>query len=456
MKDAHSISTRRAYGVQRVCRVWHRARSSVYARRQATTSRAPCRRRGPVGAAPDDVLAGHIRRLLEASPFHGEGYRKAWAKLRVAGIRTSLERVRRLMREHDLQAPHRVGHAHGPKAHDGTITTAAPDVMWGTDMTATVTVGEGAAFVFVAVDHCTTECIGLHAAKRGTRFEALEPIRQGVRARFGTIGEGVARGLRLRHDHGSNYLPDDFQQEVAFFGIESSPSFVREPEGNGVAERFIRTLKENLLWVRSFDTIEELRLALLEFKRTYNEQWMLEKYHYQSPAQVRRDFVGLKRPRFSWTRIKGESNVQGGGGNGSVEGRGTGRGIGTDGGSPEGDWSPCRRRGGRGGLPGGAGSSGGAPAGNAIVVLRLLRGESLEALSREAGVEIYRLDAWRERAMAGLELGLKDRHGDPVAEVLDAAKRHIGELSISDRAAPRSGNRAAEQRLPLAMRRSRR
>ena len=293
MKDAHSISTRRAYGVQRVCRVWHRARSSVYARRQATTSRAPCRRRGPVGAAPDDVLAGHIRRLLEASPFHGEGYRKAWAKLRVTGIRTSLERVRRLMREHDLQAPHRVGQAHGPKAHDGTITTAAPDVMWGTDMTATVTVGEGAAFVFVAVDHCTTECIGLHAAKRGTRFEALEPIRQGVRARFGTIGEGVARGLRLRHDHGSNYLADDFQQEVAFFGIESSPSFVREPEGNGVAERFIRTLKENLLWVRSFDTIEELRLALLEFKRTYNEQWMLEKYHYQSPAQVRRDFVGL-------------------------------------------------------------------------------------------------------------------------------------------------------------------
>ena len=73
------------------------------------------------------------------------------------------------------------------------------------------------------------------------------------------------------------------------------------------------------------------------------------------------------------------------------------------------------------------------------VVLRLLRGESLEALSREAGVEIYRLEAWRERAMAGLELGLKDRHGEPVAEVLDAAKRHIGELSMGDRAAPRAG-----------------
>ena len=52
MSGAQSISTRRAYGVQRVCRVWHCARSSVYARRQATPSPAPCRRRGPVAAAP--------------------------------------------------------------------------------------------------------------------------------------------------------------------------------------------------------------------------------------------------------------------------------------------------------------------------------------------------------------------------------------------------------------------
>jgi transposase InsO family protein len=246
-----------------------------------------------VGAGSDEELVSHVRRVLETSPFHGEGYRKVWAKLRVEGIRTSKERVRRLMREHGLQAPHRVGHPHGPRAHDGTITTESPDVMWGTDMTATVTLAEGQAFVFVAVDHCTTECIGLHASRSGSRFEALEPIRQGVRERFGGFAEGIADGLALRHDHGSNYLADDFQQEVAFLGIESSPSFVREPEGNGVAERFIRTLKENFLWVRAFETIEELRQALLEFKRTYNEQWMLEKYDYRSPAQVRRDLETL-------------------------------------------------------------------------------------------------------------------------------------------------------------------
>ena len=88
------------------------------------------------------------------------------------------------------------------------------------------------------------------------------------------------------------------------------------------------------------------------------------------------------------------------------------------------------------------------------VVLRLLRGESLEALSREVGIEIYRLEAWRERAVAGLELGLKDRHGEPLAAELDAAKRHIGELSMEVELL-RARARAAETRLPLAMRRSR-
>ena len=77
MSGGQSISTRRAYGVQRVCRVWHRARSSVYARRQATRSPALCRRRGPIGAAPDDVLVAHIRRVLEASPFRWRGLPKS-------------------------------------------------------------------------------------------------------------------------------------------------------------------------------------------------------------------------------------------------------------------------------------------------------------------------------------------------------------------------------------------
>ena len=74
MSGAHSISTRRAYGVQRVCRVWLCARSTVYARRQGTPPPAAGRRRGPGGAAPDDVLVTHIRRVstvIQISPTCG-------------------------------------------------------------------------------------------------------------------------------------------------------------------------------------------------------------------------------------------------------------------------------------------------------------------------------------------------------------------------------------------------
>jgi transposase InsO family protein len=101
--------------------------------------------------------------------------------------------------------------------------------MWGTEMTQTVTLNEGVAHVFVAVDHGNSECLGIHADRGANRFQALEPVRQGVRQHFGAIGNEVAAGLARRHDHGSNYLSHDFQAEIACLGIAASPSFVRQP-----------------------------------------------------------------------------------------------------------------------------------------------------------------------------------------------------------------------------------
>ena len=109
-----------------------------------------------------------------------------------------------------------------------------------------------------------------------------------MRDYFGTFAPQAAQGLTLRHDHGSQYMSHDFQEELAFLGIKSSPAFVRAPEGNGCAARFVRILKENLPWVQNFAMVEELRQALLEFKRTYNENWINQRHSYQTPAQVRR------------------------------------------------------------------------------------------------------------------------------------------------------------------------
>ena len=288
MSQTVSPSTSRCYGLARVSRAWSVSRAGVYRFLKGTPSPAIARRPGPTGPCPDADLADHIRREIEASDFHGEGYRKLWARLRVAGVRSSPRRVRRVMGENGLLAPHRVGR-NQEKMHDGTIVTDKVNEMWGTDMSQTVTLEEGRAYVFVAVEHANSEIIGIHAARSANRFEALEPVRQGVHRCFGSIAPGVARGLKLRHDHGSNYMSGDFQDEIKCLGIEASPSFVREPEGNGVAERFIRTLKENLLWVRTFKTIEELRAELVAFARRYNETWLVARHGYKTPARVREE-----------------------------------------------------------------------------------------------------------------------------------------------------------------------
>ena len=93
----------------------------------------------------------------------------------------------------------------------------------------------------------------------------------------------------------SGTLSDDFQAELALLGMTSSPSFVREPQGNGVAERFVSMLKENLLWIRSFATVSELVEALREFKRRYNEQWLIERHGFRTPSQVRAELTGGAR-----------------------------------------------------------------------------------------------------------------------------------------------------------------
>ncbi len=244
--------------------------------------------RGAIGAGTE--LAEHILAVLSASAFLGERYRRTCAKLRHRGIRTSRGRGIRLMREHELRAPTRSGAPRGPRSHEGTIIPPAPNMRWGTDLTGTWTPREGSASVLLTVDHHTGEILGIHAGARATRWEALAPARQAVRSCFGSIREKVAGDIELRHDHGTQYISDDFQSEIEFLGLRFSPSFVRAPEGNGCVECAIRTLKEQLLWMRTFETVEELRLALIEWAELYNEQWLIERHGFRSPAQRRRDY----------------------------------------------------------------------------------------------------------------------------------------------------------------------
>jgi putative transposase len=199
--------------------------------------------------------------VLKDSPFAGEGYRKVRARLhREHGIHVSGKRVLRLLRREGLLAWTRV---------------------------------DGWVWVFALVDHYTAAAWA-HVVKLGDRFAALEPVYDAVVDRWGQLGPDVARGLELRHDWGPQYRSAHFTGSLAWLGITDSPAFVGEPETGGCAERWIRTLKDQCLWVKLHDTVDELRQAVAGFVDRYNSSWLIQRHgHHGAAAPPETDGVGL-------------------------------------------------------------------------------------------------------------------------------------------------------------------
>ncbi len=286
MSRSISPGAEKPYGVQRVCAVWEQARSSFYHASCQVLPSAP-KPRGPRPLISDETLLGLIRHDLATSPFTGEGHRKVWARLRFRdGHRVPRKRVLRLMRENHLLSPHR-GRPKADKAHDGKIITMAPNLMWGTDGTRVFTLDEGWVWIFTAVEHWNAECVGWHVCKTGDRYAALQPLSMALNRLYGNVEKEIARGLSLRMDHGTQYLSDHFQNQIKFWGITPSFAFVAEPQTNGVAERFNRTLKEQAIYGQVFRTVDDVRQAVKTFVDLYNNEWRVEKNSFRSPHEIR-------------------------------------------------------------------------------------------------------------------------------------------------------------------------
>lgn len=291
MSQTISPSFGRVYGLKRVCEAWEVCRSSFYAKKRLQDR--PPQRRGPKPPIKDEILLNLIQGDIKSSPFNGEGHRKIHARLKREGARVGRNRVLKIMRENTLLSPHRSCYR-APNPHDGKIITEAPNIMWGSDGTKIETVEDGWVWVFTVAEHWNTECVGWHVCKKGDRFAALEPIAMAVKGVYGSLDKGIAEGLKLRIDNGSQYTSDYFLQQVTHWGIEHSFGIVRQPETNGVAERFHKTLKDQILHGRIFKNIEELREAVREFVKVYNEKWLVQKLNYQSPLEARQRYQNRK------------------------------------------------------------------------------------------------------------------------------------------------------------------
>ena len=197
----------------------------------------------------------------------------------------SPRRVRRVMGENGLLAPHRVGR--NQKAHDGTIVTDKVNEMWETDMSHTVTLKEGRA----TLRRRRTRELSNHRHSRRAFSQSLRGAGAGPaggasvlrlhRAWRGAWAQAASRSWPRLH---VRRFPGRSNVSASGFAVLRART-----EGNGVAERFIRTLKENLLWVRTLKTIEELRAEPVVFARRYNETWLVVRHGYKTPARVREE-----------------------------------------------------------------------------------------------------------------------------------------------------------------------
>jgi transposase InsO family protein len=141
---------------------------------------------------------------------------------------------------------------------------------------------DGWGRLFVTADHYKTEA-WTYVSRIGDRIAALNPDYKAVIDRFGRPARAVNR---TPHDSGPHYRSHHFGGTVTWLGMTDSPAFIGDLETNGCAERFIRTLNEQYLWVKLCDTVDDLRVPVADWTRTYNTGWPIGRHGHLTPHEA--------------------------------------------------------------------------------------------------------------------------------------------------------------------------
>jgi putative transposase len=232
-------------------------------------------------AARNEMIVTRLRELKAGHPFRG--YRWCWAHLRyVDKLDVNKKRVYRLLKEHRLlatQTKHEVTRVSSrPKPRPDR-----PRQWWGIDMTKVIT-ATGWAYVVVVLDWYTKQIVGYHCGPRATATDWLTALDQGLNRHF---PEGVRdRGLHLMSDNGSQPTSERFMKTCSFLGVHQAFTSYNNPKGNADTERVMRTIKEELLWLREWRDPYEVSRAFGEWSEAYNETWLHSALGYRTPNQT--------------------------------------------------------------------------------------------------------------------------------------------------------------------------
>lgn len=270
-----------------LCKTFGISRAAYYAvdkapKRAAAVTRLPQR---PRWTSSDEVLAG-IRAVVAENPAWG--VRKVWATLRRKGLAVSRRRVYALMREHDLVLARNREPGEVTRGH---VSVPEPNRRLATDLTRVWTRRDGWVPVTLTVDCGCRSLLGLDVADDETSPSVLASVVEALTAAYGAPAD-VPDGLELRTDHGPQYTGVDCADLVTEWGLEHTFAPVGRPTGNAVVERLIRTMKEEVVWLRDWYSADELRLALDAWRRKYNTERPHQALGYLTPDEYRRSKLG--------------------------------------------------------------------------------------------------------------------------------------------------------------------
>lgn len=269
------------HGVSGLCRDLSVSRASFYRRKRAGSAPRPPTRPGKRDPAGDKVLLERIKAIKAKHPFWGYRRVRAWLKYR-ENFNVGNKRVYRLMRENNLLVerkkfvrPHRPLRSK-PRAE-------RPKQYWGVDMTKFMIPGLGWAYIVIVLDWYSRKVVGFDVSLRSRSQEWLGALEEALLCEFpnGVRGEG----LKLISDNGCQPTSRSFMSFTAEVGIEQIFTSYNNPKGNAETERFMRTMKEELLWLEEFDSVAEARAAIGEWLQEYNLEYPHSMLSYHSPLE---------------------------------------------------------------------------------------------------------------------------------------------------------------------------
>lgn len=273
-----------------MCGLFGLSRQAYYA-----AQKPPVRRRADVVrlapkrsyAAADSVLKA-IEEVLAGEDAKAWGVRKVWARLRQQGLRVGRKRVWALMHANGLVLARDREPGETPRGH---VAVPEPNRRFATDLTTLWTKRDGIIALVPTIDCGCRSLLGMTVTKDQTGPAVLASTRQALVEAFGHPSN-VPGGVELRSDHGPQFTGADCAGLVEEWGLLHTFAPVGRPTGNAVVERVIRTLKEELLWLRDWESADEVRAAVAAWVRRYNEERPHQSLAWQTPAQRRAERLG--------------------------------------------------------------------------------------------------------------------------------------------------------------------